>query len=60
MNWQKFYLKSMIKNKDIYIIAEIGVNHNNNMTLAKQLIKIAKILSFKYENFKDFIYFISV
>ncbi len=55
MNWQKFYLKSMIKNKDIYIIAEIGVNHNNNMTLAKQLIKIAKKIganAVKFQTFK--------
>ena len=55
MNWQKFYLKNMIKNKDIYIIAEIGVNHNNNMTLAKQLIKIAKKIganAVKFQTFK--------
>lgn len=55
MNWQKFYLKNMIKNKDIYIIAEIGVNHNNNMSLAKQLIKIAKKIganAVKFQTFK--------
>ena len=52
MNWQKFYLKNMIKNKDIYIIAEIGVNHNNNMSLAKQLIKIAKKIELMQLSFK--------
>ena len=26
----------------VYIIAEIGVNHNGNISIAKKLIKIAK------------------
>ena len=31
-------------NKKIYIIAEIGVNHNGNISIAKKLIKEAKNL----------------
>ena len=32
----------MLKNKNCYIIAEIGVNHNNNMNIAKKLVTEAK------------------
>jgi N-acetylneuraminate synthase len=31
------------KNKRIFIIAEIGTNHNGNVDIAKQLIDVAKI-----------------
>jgi N-acetylneuraminate synthase len=33
---------SSFGNSDIYFIAEIGINHNGDMTLAKQLIDVAK------------------
>ena len=29
--------------KNIYIIAEIGINHNGNIEIAKKLIDIAKV-----------------
>ena len=29
--------------KEIYIIAEIGINHNGDMSIAKKLIDIAKV-----------------
>ena len=32
----------MLKNK-IYIIAEIGINHNGSLDVAKQLIDIAQV-----------------
>tara|TARA_B100000579_G_C22803086_1_gene840990 strand:- start:270 stop:1109 length:840 start_codon:yes stop_codon:yes gene_type:complete len=30
-------------NKDIYVIAEIGINHNGDLSIAKKLIDIAKV-----------------
>jgi len=33
----------MVKKEDIYIIAEIGINHNGDLNIAKQLIDIAKV-----------------
>ena len=32
-----------MKNNEIYIIAEIGINHNGDLQIAKQLIDIAKV-----------------
>jgi len=38
----KKLLKKYLKKKKIYIIAEAGVNHNGNISIAKKLIKEAK------------------
>ena len=32
----------ILKNKQSYIIAEVGVNHNGKISLAKKLIDVAK------------------
>ena len=34
-------------NNKVYVIAEIGVNHNGNLTLAKKLINAAKNIEIK-------------
>ena len=42
------------KNK-VYLIAEVGVNHNGNLKFAKKLIKKAKMCgadAVKFQNFK--------
>ena len=52
-------MMSFKKENKIYVIAEIGVNHNNSLSLAKRLIKKAKIAgadavkfqTYKTENF---------
>jgi len=44
----------MKKNKKIFIIAEIGVNHNNDMKLAKKLINIAKKIGADAVKFQTF------
>ena len=44
-----------IKNNKVYLIAEIGVNHNGILSLAKKLIKSAKKCgadAVKFQNFK--------
>ena len=38
-----YWEKNMSKN-EIYIIAEIGLNHNGNISLAKKMISSAKLL----------------
>ena len=43
----------MKKNKTI-IIAEVGVNHNGNVNIAKKLIDIAKISGADYVKFQTF------
>ena len=45
----------MIFNKDkICVIAEAGVNHNGNVSLAKKLVKIAKNSGADYIKFQYF------
>ena len=39
-------------NSNIYIIAEIGINHNGDINLAKKLIDLAKKLGVMLLNFK--------
>ena len=41
------------KNKKINIIAEIGVNHNGNVNLAKKLIKQAKLCGADFVKFQN-------
>ena len=44
-----------IKNNKVYLIAEIGVNHNGILSLAKKMIKCAKKCgadAVKFQNFK--------
>ena len=50
MKVNKFY-KNL---KKTYIIAEIGVNHNNRLSLAKKLIKEAKIAGADAVKFQTF------
>ena len=50
MKINKFYKKL----KKTYIIAEIGVNHNNSLSLAKKLIKKAKIAGADAVKFQTF------
>ena len=35
--------KQLIKNSNPYLIAEVGVNHENNINLAEKIIKQAKL-----------------
>ena len=44
----------MIFNNKIYIIAEIGVNHNGDMKLAKKLIVAAKYTGANAVKFQNF------
>ena len=37
---------------NIYLIAEIGINHNGDIEIAKQLIKNAKIANFNSVKFQ--------
>ena len=54
------YISKIIKNccqkkklyKRVNIIAEIGVNHNGNISIAKKLIKIAKNCGADYAKFQ--------
>ena len=44
-----------IKKNKVYLIAEIGVNHNGKLHLARKLIKLAKSSgadAVKFQNFK--------
>ena len=43
-----------MKNTKIYIIAEIGINHNGNMRIAKKLIRDAKIAGASAVKFQVF------
>ena len=44
---------SNIKNLDtVYVIAEIGLNHNGDIEIAKQLINVAALLDVMQSNFK--------
>ena len=49
-------MKNLFKNSNsTFIIAEIGVNHNNNISLAKKLIRNAKLAgadAVKFQTFK--------
>ena len=42
----------MIKRKKPYLIAEIGINHNGSIKLAKQLIDLAKKYNFDAVKFQ--------
>ena len=44
----------MIKNKNFSIIAEIGVNHNGKIELAKKLISKAKLAGANFAKFQIF------
>ena len=50
MKVSKFYRKI----KRTYIIAEIGVNHNNNISIAKKLVLKAKIAGADAVKFQTF------
>ena len=50
MKVNKFY-KNL---KKTYVIAEIGVNHNNRLSLAKRLVKEAKIAGADAVKFQTF------
>ena len=51
MNLKK-KLASNIKMKKPYLIAEIGINHNGSINLAKKIIKIAKENNFDAVKFQ--------
>lgn len=42
MNWQDWYLKSKSASPEIAMIAEIGINHNGDIRIAKELMLLAK------------------
>ena len=44
MNQYFFILEKNMSKNEIYIIAEIGLNHNGNISLAKKMISSAKLL----------------
>ena len=46
-----FYKRILFSNSKPYIIAEIGVNHNNSLSLAKRLIKKAKMHFREYNKY---------
>ena len=50
MKINKFYKRL----KKTYIIAEIGVNHNNSLSVAKKLIRKAKIAGADAVKFQTF------
>jgi len=43
MNTVKWGKRVIGENKPIYLIAEIGINHNGSLQIAKNLIDLAKI-----------------
>ena len=45
-------LKNFIKMKDIFFIAEIGINHNGDMKICKELILLAKKAGFHAVKFQ--------
>jgi N-acetylneuraminate synthase len=42
MNWQNWYDKAHSNSPEIAMIAEIGINHNGDLNLAKELMLLAK------------------
>jgi len=45
-------MKKIIKRKSPYLIAEIGINHNGSLKLAKKLIDLAKKYNFNAVKFQ--------
>jgi sialic acid synthase SpsE len=48
------FSNKILENKPAYIIAEIGVNHNGDINLAKKLIKKAKLIGANAVKFQSF------
>ena len=51
---EKFFTMSFKKANKIYVIAEIGVNHNGKLSLAKKLILAAKKAGSNAVKFQNF------
>ena len=49
------FIKKILATKDPYIIAEIGINHNGNINLAKKMIRSAKLNGAHCVKFQKFI-----
>ena len=45
-------MKKMIRRKSPYLIAEIGINHNGSISLAKKMITLAKKYNFNSVKFQ--------
>ena len=52
---QKEIMKSFIGKNQIYIIAEIGINHNGNLNIAKKLIDYASAAGCNAVKFQTYI-----
>ena len=49
------FIQKILSNKEPYLIAEIGINHNGNLNLAKKMIKSAKLNGAHCVKFQKFI-----